>query len=148
LDVLGPSDYPVLAVVTALFGDDAVRRHGVTKGEQYLRVCRTFHDDNPGPLPYSVIGQLFRVDKETVTKLAKKFTDRSINSDRDLGRGRSPILNPSQPIALRTCIMTAYKKHRPGMTYQIRRYVNEDLCINVSTNTLVHIFARDPDVES
>jgi hypothetical protein len=31
---------------------------------------------------------------------------------------------------------------------QIRHYVNEDLCINVSTSSLAQILAREPDIKS
>jgi hypothetical protein len=33
------------------------------------------------------------------------------------------------------------------MMSQIRHYVNEDLCINVSTSSLAHILARAPDIK-
>jgi hypothetical protein len=31
---------------------------------------------------------------------------------------------------------------------EIQRYVNEDLCINVSANALAHILAREPNFKS
>jgi hypothetical protein len=132
----------------ALLGDDAVYCQRTTRADQYFHSCGIFYEDNPQLLAYSVAGQLFGVDKRTVTKQAKKFLDHLINSDRDLGRRWPPILNPSQLIDLKTCIITAYTERRPSTMSQIQCYLNEDLYINVSTTTLAHLLAWDPNVRS
>jgi hypothetical protein len=66
-------------------------------------------------------------NKGYVAKQAKKFADPFISSDRDLGTERPPILNPSQLINLKVCLIAASNPHCPWTKSQIQCYVNEDL---------------------
>jgi hypothetical protein len=119
LHIIRPSDDPILAVMITVLGDDVSHYQSTAKAKQYFHARRIFSDDNPHPLPYSVIDEPFGVRKEAVVKQAKKSADRLINSDRDLRCSRLQIRNSSQLIDIKTCILTAYNQHRPWTMFQI-----------------------------
>jgi hypothetical protein len=57
-------------------------------------------------------------------------------------------LSEPQVADIKMRIFAAYNEHRPWTMTQIRRHLNEDLGVNMSANTLAHIFARGPDVKT
>jgi hypothetical protein len=60
---------------------------------------------------------------------------------------RSPILNRSQLIDCKGCIITAYNQQRSWAMSQMECHTNNDLRINVSAKTLARALTRDPDVD-
>jgi hypothetical protein len=132
----------------AVLRNDATYNQSATRGEQHFHACPVFRADTFHSLPYSFIGLLFGVDKGQTANQAKKLASRGINYDGNLGRGRSPILNPSQLIELKTSVIPADNECCPWTISKIAYSVNENMCVNVPPNTLVHVLVRDPDVKS
>jgi hypothetical protein len=113
--------------------------------EQYINAFRILRAERPDPVPYSVLGDLFNVNKGTVRKQVLKYQDRLQTT---LSTGRPTLLNEAQIAHLRQEIIDQYEKRSPKSISELVQFIRTEFGIPILPNTLHHILARDPMIKS
>jgi septum formation topological specificity factor MinE len=116
-----------------------------TVPEQYINAFRILLAAHPDPVSYSVLGELFNVDKGTVRKQVLKYQNRLQTI---LSPGRPKLLNEEQLARLRQEIIDQYEKRNPITITEVAQIILTEFGIHICHNALHHILARDPTIKS
>jgi hypothetical protein len=113
--------------------------------EQCYHACRILRAEQDPPVPFSLIGKVFQVDKGTVRKHARKYAD---DLDAIGSPGRPPLFTPEQIDEIVKTILYFFEQRKPLTLTDIRSFAIGRFARPVNSDTLRHILHRDPRLKT